>query len=112
MGLFGWIKALFVGKDDERIPRFMYGDMQDTITLSSDSGEDVEFVRIAGIDLGRGRYYAILQPVELMGGMGKDDALVFRVSVDSDGSDSFEIVTDEKVLSSVFAKFNEIIEEE
>ena len=114
MGLFDWVRGLFGAKEEkeERIPRFMYDDSEETITLTSADGEDIEFNQIAGIDLGGGRYYAILQPVDLLDGMDDDEALVFRVSVARDGSDSFEIVTDDAIIDAVFAKYNELLDEQ
>ena len=112
MGLFDWIKGLFGGKkQEEQVPRFMYGDAEETITLTAADGEEVEFNQIAGINL-RGRFYAILQPVELLDGMDDDVALVFRVSVAPDGSDSFEIVTDDRIVDAVFEEYNRLLDEQ
>ena len=40
----------------------------DIVTLSTAEGEDIDFVEIAGI-AHEGKFYAILQPVELLPGM-------------------------------------------
>ncbi|MBR2930943.1 MAG: DUF1292 domain-containing protein [Clostridia bacterium] len=113
MGLFDWVKNLFGGKKNEaKIPQFMYDDGEDTITLTAADGDEVEFNSIAGIDLGGGRYYAILQPVELLDGMDDDEALVFRVTVARDGSDNFEIETNDRIVDAVFAKYNELLDAE
>ena len=54
------------------------------VTLTSADGQEIDFVEIAGIAL-RGNFYVILQPVELLEGMGEDEALVFKVTQDRDG---------------------------
>ena len=40
----------------------------DIVTLLSADGEEIDFVEIAGIAL-NGKFYAVLQPVELLEGM-------------------------------------------
>lgn len=107
MGLFGWIKDLFGGEKDkheEKAPQ--HGNDDDIVTLLTANGEEVDFIEIAGIEH-RGHYYAILQPVELLEGMADDEALVFEVS--RDGSENFEIVTDDRIIDAVFAKYNELL---
>ncbi|MCD8041029.1 MAG: DUF1292 domain-containing protein [Clostridia bacterium] len=85
-------------------------DDDDIVTLKAESGEDIDFVEIAGIAY-RGRYYAILQPVELMDGMGEDDALVFQVTRGSDGEDKFAIELDDDTIDAVFAEYNKLLDE-
>ncbi|MBR7160567.1 MAG: DUF1292 domain-containing protein [Clostridia bacterium] len=82
----------------------------DIIVLNSADGEEVEFVEIAGI-AHAGNFYAILQPVELLEGMDDDEALVFRVTKDSDGNDNFEIELDDEVLDAVFSEYNRLLDE-
>ena len=62
----------------------------DIITLLSATGEEVDFIEIAGIAHNH-NFYAILQPVELIEGMEDDEALVFKVTRDENGNDKFEI---------------------
>ena len=87
-----------------------YYDNDDIIVLNSADGEEVEFVEIAGI-AHAGNFYAILQPVELLEGMDDDEALVFRVTKDSDGNDNFEIELDDEVLDAVFSEYNRLLDE-
>ena len=67
----------------------------DIVTLLSATGEEIEFLEIAGI-AHKGNFYAILQPVELLEGMDDDEALVFRVSRGANGEDKFEIELDDE----------------
>lgn len=83
----------------------------DIITLTSADGEPIDFVEIAGIALDTG-FYAILQPVELLEGMDEDEALVFKVSRNPDGSDRFEIEMDDEIIDAVFSEYNRLLEEQ
>lgn len=82
----------------------------DIVTLLSANGEEIDFVEIAGI-AHEGKFYAILQPVELLEGMDDDEALVFEVGTKEDGSSVFEIVLDEEIIDIVFEKYNELLDQ-
>lgn len=88
-----------------------YDDDDDIVTLLNADGEEVDFTEIAGINYG-GKFYAILQPVELLEGMDDDEALVFRVKRGRDGEDTFEIETDDHIIDAVFAEYNRLIDEQ
>ena len=81
----------------------------DIITLLSATGEEIDFVEIAGI-AHKGNFYAILQPVELLDGMADDEALVFKVSRNEAGEDKFEIVLDDEIIDAVFAQYNLLLD--
>ena len=81
----------------------------DTITLVSSTGEEVDFVEIAGI-VHNGKFYPILQPVEIVEGMAEDEALVFEVARDENGEDSFQICLDDDIINAVFDKYNELLD--
>ncbi len=82
----------------------------DIVTLMTESGEEVDFVEIAGI-AHKGKFYAILQPVELLEGMDDDEALVFEVVRNADGSDGFNVVLDDEIIDAVFEEYNRLLEE-
>ena len=82
----------------------------DIVTLMTESGEEVDFVEIAGI-AHNGKFYAILQPVELLEGMDDDEALVFEVVRNADGSDGFNVVLDDEIIDAVFAEYNRLLDE-
>ena len=88
-----------------------YYDNDGIIVLNTADGEEVEFLEIAGI-AHAGNFYAILQPVELLEGMDEGDALVFRVTKDSDGNDNFEIELDDEVLDAVFSEYNRLLDDQ
>ena len=81
----------------------------DIITLLSATGEEIDFVEIAGI-AHQGNFYAILQPVELIEGMDDDEALVFKVSRGENGEDKFEIELDDEIIDAVFEEYNRLLD--
>ena len=97
-----------MGKDFEEMLDEEYAD--DIVTLMTESGEEVDFVEIAGI-AHNGKFYAILQPVELLEGMDDDEALVFEVVRNADGSDGFNVVLDDEIIDAVFEEYNRLLEE-
>ena len=82
----------------------------DIVTLLSATGEEIEFIEIAGIAY-KGNFYAILQPKELLEGMNDDEALVFKVSRNEDGQDKFEIELDDEIIDAVFKEYNRLLDE-
>ena len=81
------------------------------VTLTSADGQEIDFVEIAGIAL-RGNFYVILQPVELLVGMGEDEALVFKVTQDRDGEDHFNIELDDEIIGEVFDEYYRLLDEQ
>lgn len=81
----------------------------DIVTLLSATGEEIDFVEIAGI-AHKGNFYAILQPVELLEGMADDEALVFKVSRTETGEDKFEIELDDEIIDAVFTEYNRLFD--
>ena len=88
----------------------MVNDEDDIVTLVGDNGKEIDFVEIAGIAY-RGNFYAILQPVELLEGMNEDEALVFKVTTDKNGTDSFDIELDEAIIEAVFKEYNKLYDD-
>ncbi len=82
----------------------------DVVTLCGADGSEIQFIEIAGIAY-KGKFYAILQPVELLDGMNDDEALVFRVQRDENGSDVFSIELDDEIINAVFAEYNRLLDE-
>lgn len=81
----------------------------DIVTLLSATGEEIDFIEIAGI-AHQGNFYAILQPVELIEGMADDEALVFKVSRGENGEDKFEIELDDEIIDAVFKEYNRLLD--
>ena len=79
--------------------------MNDIITLTSQSGEDIDFRHIADVKH-RSYTYAILQPVILLEGMSANEALVFRVTYAGNGNNTYNIELNDKIVDAVFKKYN------
>lgn len=87
-----------------------YDEDDGVITLLTADGEEVDFIEIAGIAY-NGKFYAILQPVELLDGMDDDEALVFEVSSGEDGTNNFAIELDDTIMDAVFEEYNRLLDE-
>lgn len=81
----------------------------DIVTLKSADGEDIDFIEIAGIAK-KGKFYVILQPVELLEGMADDEALVFLVERTETGDDKFTIVLDDETVDMVFEEYYKLLD--
>ena len=81
----------------------------DVFVLTSQTGEQIEFIEIAGIAY-KGEFYAILQPVKLIEGMNDDEAFVFHVTRNSNGEDQFNIELDDEIIDYVFAEYNRLLD--
>ena len=81
----------------------------DTITLQSTTGEDIEFLNVAGIMLDSG-YFLILQPTTLIEGMSEEEALVFSVTLDANGEEKYSIVLDDDVINEVFNEYYRLLD--
>ena len=77
---------------------------EEIITLSTPDGEEVDFTQIAGVDF-EGKFYAILQPVELFEGMEDDEALVFSLTDENEEDARFDVVSDDRIIDGVFAEY-------
>lgn len=77
----------------------------DIITLYDDNNKPVEFYQVACVEY-EDEFYALLQPVEPMEGLGEDEAQIFKlVEQEDDDSDLFVPVEDEELLNAVFDEY-------
>lgn len=79
-------------------------DDDEIIILYDDDNKPVKFNEVACIEY-KGEFYALMQPVEPMEGLGEDEALIFKVRQEDEDNDVFEPVTDESVLDAVFNEY-------
>lgn len=79
-------------------------DEDEIITLYDDDTKPVKFYEVACVEY-QGEFYALMQPVEPMEGLGEDEALIFKVREEDEDNDVFEPVTDERVLDAVFDEY-------
>ena len=88
----------------------MDNNQDEIITLRSATGEDIDFVAVAEINH-KGGYYLILQPVELLEGMEDNEALVFKIVRERDGSESLQIELNDNIVDAVFEKYERLVDE-
>lgn len=79
------------------------------ITLMTETGEEIDFEKITEVSYRRKTYY-ILKPVQAFEGVEEDEAFVFGVS-NVKGEERFDVVTDDKIIDGVFAKYDKMFEE-
>ena len=84
----------------------------ETVILTDDEGNEIEFKQIASIVFGEDEHYVILQPVEIPEGLTEDDAFVFDVKFTSDTEGSLFLVEDDEIIDKVFAEYNRLLDEE
>jgi len=80
----------------------------EAIVLTNENGEQIAFEQIALIPQNE-ELYIIMKPVIPMEGLGEDEGLVFLIN---ETMKSFELVTDEEIIDSVFAVYDRLVEEE
>lgn len=76
----------------------------EVITLYDENNNPVDFEEVAVVEYD-GEFYALLQPVEPMEGLGEDEAIIFKIVQKDEETDEFEPVTDENVLNAVFNEY-------
>ncbi len=77
---------------------------EEVITLYDENNNPVDFDEVAVVEY-MGEFYALLQPIEPMEGLGEDEAIIFKVVQKDDETDEFEPVTDESILDAVFNEY-------
>ena len=88
----------------------MDNNQDEIITLRSATGEDIDFIAVAEINH-KGGYYLILQPVELLPGMEDNEAIVFKIVRDRDGSETLQVELDDSVVDGVFEKYERLLDD-
>ena len=88
----------------------MDNNQDEIITLRSAAGEDIDFIAVAEINH-KGGYYLILQPVELLEGMEDNEALVFKIVRERDGSENLQIELNDSIVDAVFEKYEKLLDD-
>lgn len=88
----------------------MDNNQDEIITLHSATGEDIDFIAVAEINH-KGGYYLILQPVELLPGMEDNEAIVFKIVRDRDGSETLQVELDDSIVDGVLEKYERLIDD-
>ena len=79
------------------------------ITLMTELGEEIDFEKVTEVSYRRKTYY-IMKPMGEIEGVAEDEGFVFGVTSTKDG-ERFDVITDEKVIDAVFARYDKMFEE-
>lgn len=94
---------------DENVSTLKKGDSC-AVTMKTASGKEVGFAELASIVYQDNRY-AILQPMQLLGGTEEDEAIVFKVSMGGDGKKRYEAECEDAVIDAVIDIYNDLLDE-
>lgn len=81
------------------------------ITLYDDEDKEVSFEQIAIIP-DEDKLYVILKPIDELDGIADDEAIVFAVEFDEDGSSMLVVEENEEIAIRVFDKYHQLLDEE
>ena len=86
---------------------------EDLITLITDDGRELEFIKAAGLYLNDidENYYTILVPATPLEGMEEGQGIVFRLWTDEEENDHYEIEDDPAVIDAVFEAYERMYDE-
>lgn len=86
---------------------------KEPIVLTDDNGINITFEQVAIIPYEVGddeRLYAVLKPLDKIDGIEDDEAMVFKVSKNSDGSTFLNLENDELIAIEVFNQYYDLLE--
>ena len=83
----------------------------DVVKLIAETGEELDFTAVAGVELDSG-YYVIMQPIQPIKGMGANEAFVFEI-VRPKGvtEDRFRPVSEPEIIDEVFAQYHKMLKQ-
>ena len=93
--------------NNEKFVDKLFGDELERVTVSDKDGKEIEFVPIAIVDFEES-YYAVLQPVTPVEGVGEDEVMFFYIDEEND---CLTYVEDESLMESLFDEFMAMLEE-
>ena len=82
----------------------------DNIKLFNEDNQEVEFEQIALVPFEE-KTYAILKPVNVIDGIGEDEALVFVIE-EIDDEECLVIVEDDIIIDKVFEDYYQMLKDE
>lgn len=80
------------------------------VTLKMGNGEIIDFVALAGIPYKKS-YYVVLQPVKDYPGVSENEAFVFEVTSNRDGTDCYTLVLDDNLLEKLHVEYEKLLDE-
>ena len=89
-------------------------DNRDPIVLVDEKGRRIAFEQIAIIPYGeeyKRRLYVVLKPIDKIGGVADDEAIVFYVDEVETGSSVLKVETAERIAIEVFGEYYRLLDE-
>ena len=80
----------------------------ENIFIKDNDGKEIEFLQLAVVDY-QENYYAVLQPVTPVEGVGEDEVMIFMIDEEQD---CLVYTEDEKIIYGVYGEFMKMLEEE
>ena len=87
---------------------------REPIVLMDETGKQMTFEQVAVIPYEvrkEKRLYCVLKPLDKIEGIAEDEAIVFLVDTDENGTSVIKIEEDEEVAIAVFDKYYDLLEE-
>lgn len=96
-----------MSNNEKYVDRIFDENNNENIFIKDNDGRDIEFEQLAVVDFEES-YYAVLQPVTPMEGVGEDEVLIFKIDEEKD---CLVYEEDERVMEGVYNEFMEMLEE-
>ena len=93
--------------NNEKFVDKLFSDDMDNITIKDVDGREIEFVQLAIVDFEE-KYYAALEPVTPVEGVGEDEVMFFYIDEEKD---CLTYVEDEALMEALFDEFIAMLEE-
>lgn len=82
------------------------------IQLFDENNKPIDFYEIASIELD-GKFYELLQPKELLDGIGEDEAVILEYEIDEKADvKNFKPISDESLLNRIFDEYLRAVSDE
>lgn len=92
---------------EKYIDRLFDESYTENIFIKDNEGKEIEFEQVAIVDF-QESYYAVLEPVTPVEGVGEDEVMVFLIDEEKD---CLVYVEDEKIIDGVNEEFIAMLEE-
>ncbi|MBO5262349.1 MAG: DUF1292 domain-containing protein [Clostridia bacterium] len=92
---------------EKYIDRLFDESYTENIFIKDNEGKEIEFEQVAIVDF-QENYYAVLEPVTPVEGVGEDEVMVFLIDEEKD---CLVYVEDEKIIDGVNEEFIAMLEE-
>ena len=93
--------------NEKYVDRLFDENNSENIFIKDNDGREIEFEQLAVVDFEE-NYYAVLQPVTPIEGVGEDEIMMFLIDEEKD---CLVYAEDERVIDGVYAEFCALLEE-